>query len=356
MRRFVSYIFISALLSTAVCAADSGVWNGTIGEHKVTVCFNKEYSGSYYYERHLQPIRLEQSDKENPWKESDGKSITGLWTLDDSADKMLTGQWTKPDGTNPLPIRLKWVSDENCGGDGYNKAIEIPLKTVVGKTEHFNGRPYRRLTVRIAFKSDDPDEKLMAETIELLEGGPQIEQINRQLREALPKAVEEMYECRRIFLEHGGRCLHIQEDKPVFRNKRWLNLSSSEFDQDCGHGRYYPGLKYRIWDLETGKEADLRTWFKGNKSDYDYKAPKKLNDIIIERTTGNGNDCADIAEKNNRYRLHLGKKGMIFSTTYLNINKYCNEDIEVPYRRLLPFLTEQGKAEVRLLMDEKNLK
>jgi hypothetical protein len=55
-------------------------------------------------------------------------------------------------------------------------------------------------------------------------------------------------------------------------------------------------------------------------------------------------------KKNVQYEVTLGVKGLVFSHNFHHASKACDDQIEIAYTRLLPFLTIEGKKEVGLLM------
>lgn len=56
-------------------------------------------------------------------------------------------------------------------------------------------------------------------------------------------------------------------------------------------------------------------------------------------------------ESNNEYKLRLTKTGIVFSTSFPHVIQACDEDVEITYRQLQPFLTQTGEAQVKYLIE-----
>jgi hypothetical protein len=379
--------FLLLSIPIAAFADDSiwGVWRGTIGKSRIVVCFhqtNYGYSfGSYYYVRYLTPIHLSSNAGwkkwgERVWISSDTVPVPRatdsliIWTFDSLFNDTATGCWSKI-GRISQPIRLTRINPQSsdsysaknyeylnspCGCDEYNTALEVRPPVVSIDTQGIEGRHYKKLSVTSG--------TLSSQTIEISGNGPTIDSVNRQLRSILPHSKTEwtdFFECRRDALNSSGYDGGLEKwVKPVFWTDRWLSVVTG-INSDCGGAHPGFGLTYRTWDLATGKEVTLWDWIKGcgNKSENDIGwvgPPEKLNKIIHEyanRTDNSGPDregCREQVNNIDHYYLHIGKKGLFFSSEY-NFNPCCI-DVEFPYKKLLPFLTKKGRDEVELLMTE----
>jgi hypothetical protein len=369
----------------------TGVWRGTIGDQRITVCFNHaEYDiqdsfyGNYYYDRYRKPITLRREPPERRWKEIAVGPASGLWDLDRPAGDSLVGRWSKPGQKENLPIRLVRVPSptleslskaekefrRECGSDAYNLALEVPPRVVTGEVQQFEGRRYRLLSVSVAGAEG---ESLGVSVIELLEPGPHIEAINRQLMKSLPRTLAQMketlYWCRRNRLDSDGEDGDQADWTELkFWTERWLSVDDRD-SSNCGGAHPSAGGSYRTWDLATGKQVNLWTWFRNSRkpdSDpqyagyyFSYAAPEKLNDIIVKAAVRQSKDerskdpesCVDSLEANTEYRLRLSKQGIVFSTVFPHVNQACDEDVEIPYRRLLPFLTKSGMEAAKTIAE-----
>lgn len=388
-------ILLAALLAQGSLALAAnpwaGVWRGTLGEQRITVCFNHErydnqdsFYGNYYYDRYRKPITLRREPPEQKWKELAVSPVSGLWDLDRPAGDTVTGRWSKPGQKESLPVRLvrvplptpeKQTTTEKefareCASDAYNLALEVPPQVVAGEVTQFEGRRYRVHSVSAATAGGD---SLRVSVIELLEPGPQVEAINRRLMKSLPRTLEQMkkslYWCRRNNLDSGGEDGEEMEwTEPKFWTDRWLSVEDRH-SSNCGGAHPSAGGSYSTWDLATGKQVNLWTWFRNSRKPdsnpryagyyFSYAAPEKLNDIIVKAAVRQSkagrpkepDSCVDALEANAEYRLRLGKEGIVFSTVFPHVNQACDEDVEIPYRKLLPFLTKAGAEAVKTITE-----
>jgi hypothetical protein len=387
-RRTFLALALSGSASLAAAANPwTGVWHGTIGDQRITACFNHaEYDtqtsfyGNYYYDRYRKPITLRREPPERRWKEIMLDPGRGLWDLDPPAGDKLSGRWSRPGQKESFPIRLVRVPLPNsasqsktdkefareCAWDAYNLPLEVPPKVVIGEVQSFEDRRYRLQNVSV----DGADGvTLSASVVELLEPGSHIDAINRQLTKRLPRTLAEMkqtlYWCRRNQLDSSGEDGDSANWTDIrFWTDRWLSVEDRD-TSNCGGAHPSAGGSYRTWDLASGKELNLWTWFRNSRkpdSDpryagyyFSYAAPEKMNNIIVNtavrqaKAAGHRNDpggCIDVLKGNTQYRLRLGKEGMVFSTVFPHASQACDENVEIPYAKLLPFLTKAGREAV----------
>ncbi|MES2298595.1 MAG: hypothetical protein V4582_16240 [Pseudomonadota bacterium] len=360
----------------------AGVWRGNLGEHKITVCFNQneygDYDGNYYYEGQGKPIALKREARQTNWRELAARlGDTGVWSLDKPSGASVAGVWSKPGQKEGLPLRLTRVPIEakavggkgprECASDAYNNALETAPQLVLGKTRTLDAKRYRTQSVTVPGANGDA---LRIEGVELQEAGPHIAAINRELLRPLPRSKADLqrslYLCRRTTLgrsaEDGSEFLGVEL---VYWSRRYLSVNTVN-NEGCG-ARPVSYSYYRNWDLATGKEVNLWTWFRDSRKptaqtkndDYhfNYAASDKLNALILAnparnlRKTDDANCVAPIAA-NRDYKLRLGKKGMVFSTALTEGRRVCEATFVVPYGALAPWLTKPGDAAVKAILRE----
>jgi hypothetical protein len=177
-------LFHCALLLPGCAAAArqdmavTGVWSGTLGTSRITACFEKPepgvgIHGSYYYARHLVPIRLAQHAASDEWTES-----SGVWAGVSADGGKLQGTWRKSDGGGELPIQLTRIPGTEdhraCGSDAYNAPLEtLSMKVEAGPVQSLAQKRYRKISIA------------GVQLVELIDNAPGIASINRQLRGAL---------------------------------------------------------------------------------------------------------------------------------------------------------------------------
>ncbi|MDP1772811.1 MAG: hypothetical protein Q8L15_11050 [Methylobacter sp.] len=372
------WLLISAtlvLFSASVYADDSqlrGVWKGSLGKQDIMVCFDNEESGEYYYLHYLSPLQLAKKKGEPQWEET-GKTVTGIWSQLKTENNELTGQWQKPGDPKTVPIRLSRVVQTTqketeaegylepaCESDAYvTKLKEVQQKVISGKPENYHGIPYRRLGANL-FSTD------RVESIEILDGSKPTLAINKLLRDAFQNNINGYFECKGINRFYS----FASSVDIVFIDKNWLSIREWS-SGDCGGAYPFSDSSYRNFDRVQGKEVNVWTFFKNARNadaslEYDayyfnFGASESLNKTILSyykaRKSPYPNDiesdkeCQEAVETNKSYKLALSKNGIVFSTPFPHVKQACDEDIEVPYKKLLPFMTEAGKKVAKLLME-----
>jgi|GEM_PF-1078425 len=359
------WLLISAalvLLSVSAYADDSqlrGVWKGSLGKQDIMVCFDNGESGEYYYLHYLSPLQLGKKKGELQWEEM-GKTVTGIWSQLKAENNELTGLWQKPGDPKTVPIRLSRVVQTTqketeaegylepaCESDAYfAKLQEVQQKVVVGKRQNYHGIPYQHLGANLL----GPDR---VESIEILEDSKPTLAINKLLHDAFQKNIDGYFECKGIsrFFSYSSSV------DIVFMDKNWLSVREWS-GGDCGGAHPFADSSYRNFDRIQGKEVNVWTFFKNARNSEEslnkvilsyYKPRKSLNPSDIEADK----ECQEAVETNKSYKLALSKNGIMFSTSFPHVIQACDEDIEVPYKKLLPFMTEAGKKAIKLLMEVK---
>ena len=120
---FIAFFLFPMQSNAADSAVPSwqGVWQGTIGTSKVTVCLAAHGKSSYKYQRYQTDIPLSQNGEE--WEESDHNVVTGRWSFSAAPPSdSLIGVWHGTKNNRELPIQLKRMavaSDEPCNTEAY---------------------------------------------------------------------------------------------------------------------------------------------------------------------------------------------------------------------------------------------
>ncbi len=360
MSRRIQFAFLFFLIATSALAAESdwsGVWNGTLGNQKITVCINPSeygaYYGSYYYAHVLEPIHLGRDSKVAEWKETVAGKETGSWRLDSVVGDTLNGQWRKPGGAASLPVHLTRVRNDltagkdkvpACGSDAFNAALEPPLKVKEGKVESFKGKRFRELSIEIR------NQSFGIGTIELLEEGPHIAALNKGLRAEIDDG--ELYGCRRLTLSQFGDGGEYNVSMAIrLWTKRWFTVAVN-VNAYCGGAYPSHHTEYRVWNLATGKRVDPSTWIKGQGRE----TPEALKKIQIAASSASiGCDNTPSIDEG-LYLQTLEADGFVFPVILPHVVQNCEENIVIPYGKMLPFLTDEGKAEAKMLMEETGVK
>ena len=374
-------IFLVALLSipmfamggeTGKASALDGIWQGTIGKQAVMACV-AQGAGSYFYLRYSQAIPLSlQDEKELVLAEGPKGSPTGFWRMKSVGGDAVDGTWSDKSRVRSAPIRLvrfKRLSAEHssgCGSYMLDKRVQLQ-KISVGKVSALSGKRYKKLSA-----SDGN-----VTSIELLEPGAAIEELNTRLRNELSLNMSEYFACPTEGMGINGK--DGAEEKPdfsseiapVFWNDRWITFLQNG-SGNCGGAHPYSGFSYTTWNLATGELVNPWTWIahsrkKDASPEYDkyyfnYSAPEELNKIIVAKAVKarllfnpkeaqEDPNCLDILTENTEYQLSLGTRGLVFSHNFPHVALACDDNIEIPYAKLSAFLTKEGKAAVKSIME-----
>ena len=342
MRRLlIALLYLPFLTHAAADPSLAGVWRGKLGNAEIVACFNKvdggEASGSYYYARYKKPIQLKTEAGQVGWKEG---GDTGAWALEPPAGDKLLGSWRNPKGGKPQALaltRVSWNGEGNaCGSDAYNLELEVFPALQVGKVQEFEGKKYR--TLRIAD----------VVTLELLEPGDRLARLNRTLRAELPGKQEDIADYfatrRRFFGDMGLAAEDETRTEPVFWSARWITINFYRWA--AGYGRNGITLDYRTWDLQSGEEINLWQWFIAKPDDdrNSYPLPDKLKKSLFKNLELD-KECKNGYKGEGDYRVSLKNDGMQFWEEAYGTG--CEQDFLVPYAKLGPYLTPQGKAALR---------
>ena len=321
------------LVAAATQPTTAGVWKGTLGKNIVALCINNDQDGgSYYYEKHRRPIQLERNG--DGWTESDG---TGKWVLTISGAGIMAGTWNSPKGGAALPIRLRLVSSQAdpkpCASDAYNAALETMPQLETGAEQTFLGYKYR--TLRIAD----------VETLELRGTGPALQIINGQLRDMLPKSIEDLGEYfprRRQFLGQTG--LDAEDETsatPEFWNGEFVTIRFNRWA--AGFGRRGSRSDYLTWDLTSGSSVNLWEWFIATP-----KVEKGDKRHPLFHTAPATPACRKGYYGKGVFQLTLEAGAVRFWEEAYGDG--CEEEIRISYSRLAPILSDKGKLAISRLL------
>jgi hypothetical protein len=345
------FLAISLLIPAemfAGAADPQGVWSGSIGTKSVVACFNNE-SGNYYYVDHLKPIGLDIGDTALNWSEY---GDTGQWQLTAPAEGFLAGTWSHSKAKKKLPIKLKLIDgrddDTACSRNSYHSQLEVVQKVSNGKMIEFSkGRSYRKL------------QFLDQAKIELVGPDKGIDRINASLKPDMSKnTVDSYFRNRREILGRIGRYFDDEVNaKPVYWDAHFVSIQFYRWA--AGTGARGVTNDYETWSTVTGEKVDLWRWL--GSSSGEKKLPPKLHRYLLDTNKPDPNwkpepgeaypDCTYYYSKG-MFVLELTKSGMdIYEAPYGNGD--CEEGFQVPYPKLLPFLSPEGTKAVNSILGRK---
>lgn len=345
-------ILVAALAATLHADAQplEGVWQGTLGNQAIVACFNgtlgDEQTGSYYYERHKQPIHLSSNAGKPEWTESSTpdagikSEVTGIWRLSPAGlVGSVHGAWSPPKGGKTLPIVLTRIAEPGnehaCGSEAYNNALEFMPTPRTSGIEEINHHRYR--TIHLA----------NVEVLELLDRGAIYDELNRQFRAALPRSMQDLadyFKTRRNGLGDTG---YEAEDESkasvVFWNDDWLTVD--DYRWYAGTGRNGIVSLYRTYNLHSGERVDVWSWLGAKSGDDSDMAtpPAKLDEWLKKSYPNDTAECeARTYTGAGLFHFQLGQDGVtLYEEPY---GDGCEREYKIPYAQIWQFLTPAGKA------------
>lgn len=330
------------LAAAAAVAAETsaGAWKGRIGNAEVMVCFS-ETGSEYYYLRHRRGVRLDATgadsfDESNATSNFPGE-ISGRWRIESRSATAITGTWTSPKGERRLPIRLERLPGKACA-----PAFEEPLRRAVQvqrKPMNFEGHAYRELASE------------QAAAFELDAALPHAAALNRWAMDWLREQAVEAYGCD---LSRGGPPEPLGRSlRPVVWNARFLVLQDLLPDTFCGGAHGNASLGYTTWSLAQGEIVDTWAWIQGgqkalmtkdNAQGEPVQAP--LFRLLAQAHPRNAkdDDCAEFMDIMGVETPYPVADGMKFPTRFSHARRDCEDEVQLSWRQLAPFLSPAGKA------------
>ncbi len=355
---------------------EDGIWTGTIGKQQVMACFahyadpeNTNYSGYYFLRNSRFVALIPRTGGTNNWYEDSLKDPTGIWTITDRNADKLYGNWSDPAGKHTAPIRLTRFKTLSRGDTSaynfrcdpednvFDAAIFARIqndKISSGEVLTHDGRRYRSLSALGGAVS----------SLELIDKTEASVALNERLKHELQAEMANYHGCRTR--TDGKDAAQTAPDyttgiEPVFWNERWITFLQRTSGY-CGGAYPFSGFSYTTWDLTSGKKIILDTWLDQSES-----SRSRLNKIIAGKAVKQRlalypqeareeNNCLAVIRENTTYELSLRKKGMVFSSTFPHAMQACDDNIEIPYSELSPFLTQAGKEAVMYMLQPATLR
>lgn len=333
-----------------------GVWRGTLGTQEVSLCLGrpKQDEARYYYVRHGRTLLLGAKDTEGTvWSEGDGDASTGSWKLGTPQGDRLEGCWTSPDGAKTVPIKLDRVRGVDgavleCSRYDNGSGVAAWNAPRIGAVMRETSAPADGMRTVSVFGGQISIVEFTADT-------PQVHAFNAAMRHWFDDEIADYFECGEQAPTEPVDLHAVRQIE--LRAGAWVVVRES-YDVSC-YGAAHPsaGSSHETWNLESGKRVEPWTWIRGSTSrckdvDCGYSAPPELNTLILAKTSRSGDvdECADAVENNSSYGLRPSATGLIFDTAFAHVIQACDEDIEVSYDELQPFLTDEGKTALKELI------
>lgn len=334
---------IAANTAALSVGSASGLWRGTVGKQEVMVLLG-DCGSSYYYLRHMQTISLSEKGALN-WKESVNDKVTGYWKLEPQSADELAGSWASEDGKRSAPIRLKRAAIEKIKSNecaDLTAAYDVPrqdMKNLVVSDAKFGDLPYRTLEL----------SGLNIVSFEIPPGKFNVPRLNKGLREGLQSDLRERADCMDNAGSNGGS--FDTSTRPSRLVAGHILVTESHTNVYCGgpHPESWGGPG--MWDLATDQPVDVSKWV---KLDDKGKLPEKLYDVIAAEMGNEDTEAADEFRQNSfNIAISLSDTGLVFSNHLPHAIQADERDVDVPFAKLKPFLTPEGKKALASLLGAK---
>lgn len=340
-----------------------GVWQGTIGKHSIRACFSQGGSdsfGAYYYLAHKQTIALERSDRPGATfvEGSGGDAKSPRWQLDRVSAAEIAGRWSQ--GSRTLPLHLTRInglkSDETACSSLLFHNPRLEGVRVISKPALKDGVRYTRLILDHLGHFNS----VSVETFAIEGNAPAVARINAKLREPLASGPESWFECVRVSLKHlpyeGDSYEKIE---PRMVSHRWLSVESQS-DWNCGGAHPESGSRSRTFNLQTGREVDLHDWLNAKavaRQRYDdghesKKLVPAFRTFIIAGWKHGDPDCTDTVRSAEYWHIELTRTGLVFTPDLPRVAQACGEEFRVPFARLEPYVSADGRSHADSLRNE----
>lgn len=348
--------------SPAMAQEVSGVWNGTIGVTPVHLCLQDtggNFVGAYYSLATGEIVTLVPRDDtgsellSESWEESGLEPGARLdFTLQDQ-DHLIGTRILDGTEQDIALARLQLLeSDRNdlaftsCGSLTFSAGRLDAADTVQSVPAEWHGRAYsRRIFAPVLID-------MQMETFQIPGDSDASRRINAALAEGFPyiDAEFDILECSRSNLAWSGR-------DGLYDQRRWLEVLTDRLlvvggknDIYCGGPYPETSTEWQAFDRETGEAIDTTDWIAEDAFWHlaDGGPEGSFADVFFAYYDFEeaGADCLEAMTLDSDWVLRPSSRGMVFTQVLPHAFQACAIDTVIPYDRLGPFLTPQGKVVV----------
>jgi hypothetical protein len=313
----------SLLASPARADRPSGVWTGTIGRAAVVTCFDFGHWTYYYVKVGVDIALVERTS--GTWDEKSGdRPSTGTWLLSPSRGDSLDGTWRSADGKRALPIRLEKRPggvDGICQPQAYNVARVDATVRKPGKQATIGW-----LTVQPFAAIDGTITGL-----EIVGKASTLSPLRRALEKLNRDIIGQYFDCMTSSASAGTQLEFSGAITPEAVTEHFVMVERSS-SYDCGGPYPDGGRDFLIFDRNTGKVVDTKSWLTSGVDSLGRKYWKS-----------DDKECADAISKETSFSVWPSKKGLVFEPDLPHVIVACANPVTVPYATLAGKLTPAGK-------------
>lgn len=336
-------------------SCDPGVYVGRIGNVPVTMAFDpapdrsstERRVGSMYYRVSMVDMVLKQESTQPVWTEFGGDNKPSGRIMLACHGKQLIGEWHSLDGKKRFPVAATRSPD-----DGYNTRRFSALKPVKTPTEAKN----RSEVFSVAGPKIQGSEEAVIWGLRLFGTEPGVAKVNRLLWADLLANTESLLGCSLSFRQRFGQTPgELGFEQSLLHTAGPYVAVRSTVGFECGDGMRY-GVEMATYRLTDGQKVDSSQWFKPELNvlwDKDWRTTP-LTKLVLKsgRAQLHKDDavCFEAAE----YRLtdvYPSQAGFVFRGGLPTPFQFCQGavDVTLPYARLAPFLSPEGKRAVQAI-------
>jgi hypothetical protein len=339
-----------------------GVWRGTIGAYPVVACLARdglgEGRGAYYYLSKRSILRLQAGTGEGRWQEDAAEHKSApVWKLNAPSGSALAGTWSDGAGRD-LPVamtRVAYVHDEGaCGSRAFMAPRLGPVK-IVRKAAVKGGLAYEALNYDVGSQF----ETVAIDGFALVQKMPGDAAINRAvaLDPLKPENEADFATC----LSGGIRSLGMDGDfsisaAPAPVPGDFLAVTT-QIGYYCGGPHPDAFTRDRAFDRRSGAEIALWRWIAppalraGTGPTRELAA--KLRALVLRRYPSGDAECRNPVRDNAYWGAALTASGLSYTPQLPHVVAACAETAKLSWRALAPFLSAEGKAGLRRIINGK---
>lgn len=335
-----------------------GSWRGKLGEQEIMLCISDKHA-TYYTVGHYSRVSMDLKGADAlRWQETFPAGNTGTWKIDADSDEALRGQWENGRERRPITLaRMPSAKGDTrfCETIYRELARTAPVKQL--ETQELNGLRFRKISAINGYVS----------SVEILDNSGKYAELNRYLQTGFTDKVVSAFACQDMNLfetDQNEEFPFVRRSSVFTVNGPWITL----LDEGGGHCGAEPADNLphlSTLGVATAKPLKLNRWLKSNPDqgapDEDgqlYSPPDDLTSTIYDYTahlrqsSRFKNDECDILDSVDplepTFEISLGDAGVIFSTSYVPVTAdTCDVyGVEIPFAKLAPFLTPEGKRAV----------
>ena len=333
---------------------EAGIYIGKIGNVPVSLSINHVPDPKYkeprvasmYYRTSMADVVLKQEPGQADWAEFDDSNKPSGRIALNCQDKQLSGEWLSINGKSRLALSAQRSPD-----DAYNKRRFATLAPIHIKAETKDGLKFE--TFDIAWPSATEPK---VSGLRLVGSGAGISKVNRILWTEALKYTESLSDCATQFQQRFGTWgIEGRFGQSFSHAVGAFVVVNSGVSYECGWGMDFDN-SHKAYDVIGGKPLDFERWFQPALRELsgDKWKETRLAEVISRfgQTQHNkdNKECFEDAV----FSVHDGypsERGMVFQGGFYQPSKFCrgSTDVTVPYARVAPFLSAEGKRAVKAI-------